>query len=58
VEVYLKKAVKFNDFSQEVKLDDLLQMKDNLQTTVEMGEYLRLNVNLLIHLLNREFIAN
>jgi hypothetical protein len=58
VEVYLKKAVKFNDFSQEVKLDDLLQMKDNLQTTVEMGDYLRLNVNLLIHLLNREFIAN
>eukprot|EP00475_Leptophrys_vorax_P005130 TRINITY_DN1307_c0_g2_i1.p1 TRINITY_DN1307_c0_g2~~TRINITY_DN1307_c0_g2_i1.p1 ORF type:complete len:901 (+),score=234.58 TRINITY_DN1307_c0_g2_i1:125-2827(+) len=58
VEVYLKKGLKFNDFSQEVKLDDLLQMKDNLQTTVEMGDYLRLNVNLLIHLLNREFIAN
>jgi len=57
VQAYLKKA-KFHEVSQELKLDDLLQMKDNLQTSLEMGGYVRLNVNLLVHLLNREFICN
>eukprot|EP00475_Leptophrys_vorax_P005128 TRINITY_DN1307_c0_g1_i1.p1 TRINITY_DN1307_c0_g1~~TRINITY_DN1307_c0_g1_i1.p1 ORF type:complete len:875 (+),score=221.44 TRINITY_DN1307_c0_g1_i1:59-2683(+) len=57
VEVYLKKAIKFNELTQDVKLDDLLQMKDNLVTSVQIGDSLRLNVNLLIYILNKEFIA-
>lgn len=56
VEPQFKKIVKFKANPINMRLEDLLKLQEAGETELDM-EYLKLNVNLLVHLLNKRFVA-
>ena len=57
VQYSLIKGVVIMQEKEQVRLDDLLQSQFEGQTVVELFDMAKININLLIHLINKKFYA-